>query len=112
MITPGDKVVYLSKFSAGIPTRREGQRALEKRYYFVWKGGDLKQADLEFFRRARVNIENSTIYMFISDDAQRKLLDLEKAFQNKTIAEIKKTRFGLLTDGAGFKFTVISQMLK
>ena len=37
---------------------------------------------------------------------------MEKAYQNKTIAEIKYTRFGILSDGGGFKFNVINQMLK
>ena len=112
VITPGDKVVYLSKFSAGIPTKHEGPRAADKRYYFVWRGGDFKDAELEFFRRARVSTEGGTIYKFLPPKVEQDLLQLEKAFQNKTIAEIKKTRFGILTDGAGFKFYVISQMLK
>jgi hypothetical protein len=112
VIVPGDKVIYLSNFKAGIPTRREGPRAAEKRYFFSWQGGDLQQADLEFFRRAKVSTEGGRIFMFIPPELERKLLELEKAYQNKTIAEIKKTRFGVLSEGAAFKFNVISQMLK
>jgi hypothetical protein len=110
--TAGDKIIYLSKFSAGIPTRREGQRAEEKRYFFVWQGDGLKDADLEFFRRARVSTESGRIFLFIPDNTYAKMLELEKSFQNKPITEIKKTRFGILSDGGGFKLNVISQMLK
>jgi hypothetical protein len=112
VITEGDKVIYLSGFSSGIPQKREGPRAAEKRYFFVWQGGDLKQADLEFFRRARVTTESGRIFMFISRDLELKLIEIEKAFQNKTIADIKKTRFGIFNEGGGYAFKVVSQMLK
>jgi hypothetical protein len=112
VILPGDKVVYLSGFSSGIPTKREGPRALEKRYFFVLQGGDLEQADLEFFRRARVSTESGRIFKFIPRELELKMIETEKAFQNKTIAEIKKTRFQIMPEGGGYAFKVVSQMLK
>jgi hypothetical protein len=112
VLAGGDKVIYLSKFSAGIPQKREGPRTEEKRYYFVWQGGDLKQADLEFFRRAKVGTESGRIFMFIPSDVEVKLIEMEKAFQNKNAADIKKTRFQILPEGNGFAFKVVSQMLK
>jgi hypothetical protein len=112
IILPNDTVVYLSNFAAGIPTKREGPRAQEKRYFFVWRGGDLKDADLEFFRRARVSTESGTIFMFIPLDREQELLGLEKAFKGKPISEISRTTFGVLSEGGGFKFNVIEQRLK
>ncbi|MCC6123599.1 MAG: hypothetical protein IT426_01415 [Pirellulales bacterium] len=112
VIVEGNKVIYLSKFSAGIPTRREVAGTTDKRYYFVWQGGGLKDADLEFFRRARVSTESGTIFMFIPPKWEQELLKLEREKNGKPISEIKRTRFGILSAGAGFKFYVIDQMLK
>lgn len=108
----GDKIVYLSGFSAGVPTKREGPRAAEKRYFFVWQGGNLREADLEFFRRAKVSTESGKIYFFIPREVEVMMAEREKAFQNKTVAEIKKTRFQILPEGNGFAFKVVGQMLK
>jgi hypothetical protein len=112
VIAPGDKVIYLSKFSAGIPTKKEGPRAAEKRYYFVWQGGDLKDADLEFFRRVKVSTESGRIFMFIPRELESKLVEMEKSYQNKTIAQIKYTHFSIFAEGSGFTFRVTNQMLK
>jgi hypothetical protein len=107
-------VVYLSNFQSKKPAMRTGPRAAEKRYHFNWQGGDLKEADLEFFRRAGVSIgePNSVVMMFIPANVEKQLVEMEKAFQNKKIEEIKYTRFGILSDGSGFKFNIIKQMLK
>jgi hypothetical protein len=112
VVMEGDNVIYLSGFSAGIPKKREGKRAEEKRYFFVWQGGELKQADLEFFRRARVSTEGGRIFVFIPRDLEAKMIELEKAHQNKTIAEIKKTTFKILPEGGSYTFKVVGQMLK
>lgn len=112
VVMEGDKVIYLSGFSAGIPKKREASRAEEKRYFFVWQGGELKQADLEFFRRARVSTEGGRIFVFIPRELEAKMIELEKAFQNKTIADIKKTTFKILPEGNSYTFKVVSQMLK
>lgn len=60
-------VVYLSNFQSKKPTVKTAVRGAEKRYHFNWQGGDLKEADLEFFRRAGVKIgeDDSVIMMFI-----------------------------------------------
>jgi hypothetical protein len=109
-----EKFIYLSNFSAKVPTKREGNRVDDKRMFFVWQGGDLKQADLEFFRRAKVDVSKGKgrIFLFINKDIEQKLLELETSHQNKKINEIKYTHFGILSDGAGYKFNVIKQLLK
>jgi hypothetical protein len=112
VLTEGDKIVYLSKFSAGLPAKREGPRAGEKRIFFLWQGGDLKQADLEFFRRAKVSTESGKIYMFIPRELETILAERETAFQNKSPAEIKKTIFKVLPEGNSYAFKVVGQMLK
>jgi hypothetical protein len=108
----GDKVVYLSGFSAGVPKKREAPRAAEKRIFFVWQGGDLKEADLEFFRRAKVSTESGKIYLFVPREMEMMLAEREEAFQKKKAAEIKKTRFQIFPEGNGFAVKVVSQMLK
>jgi len=107
-----DKVIYLSHFTGGIPNKHEGPMT-DKRYHFNWQKGDLREADFEFFRRARVNIENNdVIFMFIQPKWEQELLRLEKEKNGKPISEIKWTRFGIISEGGKFKFNVIEQMLK
>jgi hypothetical protein len=76
------------------------------------QGSDLEQADLEFFRRARVSTESGRVFKFIPRELELKMIEMEKAFQNKTIAEIKKTTFKLLPEGNSYTFKVVGQMLK
>jgi hypothetical protein len=112
VIGENDTVSYLSNFSAPKPTVKTGPRVAEKRMYLVWTGGDLKQADIEFFKRAGVSTEGGMIFMFLPPDVRQTLSQLELDKNHKTIAEISKTIFGLQTQGGGFVFSVIDQRLK
>lgn len=113
VVPPRGKVIYLSKLSAGIPTKREDDRTNEKRTFIAWQGNsDLQNTELEFFRRAQVNTDGNPILKFIPRDLELKLIEMEKAFQNKTLAEIKFTEFTIYPEGSGYTFRVTNQMLK
>ncbi len=109
VLMPDDKVIYVYNLSKAVPDQRTGSVDAEKRYYLTWRRGDLEQADRELFGRAGVNTERRPILKFLPAEVEATLVQLERERAGNDVKNIRKTRFGIRREGAGFAFFVIDQ---
>jgi hypothetical protein len=106
----GNDIVYVGKLSQPKPIARTGPRAAEQRKYMTWSRGDLDQADKELLRAAGItNPEGRTIFKFLPPAVETQLTNLERQYKNRPAKDIRRTRFGVKTEGAGFAFYVTDQ---
>jgi len=109
ILAENSEITYLSNLSAKVPTKRNGPRIAEKRRQLIWSRGDLKQADVELFKRAGIDVGNKTIIKFVPIATDSKLAKLEVDFKNKAVKDIRRTRFGIKPLAGSFEFYVIDQ---
>jgi hypothetical protein len=114
ILLPDNKIIYAYNLAQGKPsTRIVANPALnEKRYYLTWRNIEMQQADRDLFTKAGVEVGDRLILKFLPQKTELLLMSLEKAFNNLTPKDIKKTRFGVQPDGGGFKFYVLEQAVK
>jgi hypothetical protein len=114
VLMPDNKIIYVFHLKQPRPDTRvvSNPAASEKRYYLTWTRGEMQQADRELLSRAGVDPEDHLILKFLPRKVERDLMNKERAYNNVTPKEIRLTRFGVQTDGAGFQFIVIEQSLK
>ncbi len=115
-------VDYARGFSSDVE-RRQGKGSEEKRIYFVWSRGTLKEFDRRLLRRAGVSTNDRIVCQFISDSLRESLLRLELAAaapeadlaamdrreQLAHFRRIKRTTFGVRRQGEGYEFYVMGQ---
>jgi hypothetical protein len=105
-----DEVVYLSHLADPQPKQRTAAASREGRLYMTWQRGGLAEADRKIAAHAKVNTKGKLIAMFCPPRIEKELADLERAAaKDKKIDVVQKTVFGILPDGQGFKFHVITQ---
>ena len=114
IILPGNKVICAKNLAHSKPDTYiiENAAVNEKRYYLTWRTGEMQQADRELLARAGVEVGDSLILKFIPKDIELLLMGLEKAQNNLTPKDIKKTRFGVQAEGGGYRFYVLEQTVK
>lgn len=106
----GGKLVYLSKLSSARPgVRTADSGANEKRLYMTWQGGTRKQADLQIFRKAGVDVGNGVIFHFYPKETEDRLAHLELAYRNRKANDIRRTYFSVKRGDAGYEFSVDHQ---
>ena len=106
------QVIYASKFSTPKPTTRTGPGGKsEKRLYFSWRQGKLREADHDLMRRAGIPTEGKTVLQFYSDDLEQLLLRLERDYRGVDASKIRRTVYGIRPQGKGYEFFVIDQTL-
>ncbi len=104
------KMVYVSKLSSAKPTvRTEAGGGNEKRLYMTWQGGARKQADLQIFRKAGVEVGNGLTFHFYPKETEDKLARLELAYRNRVAREIRRTYFAVNKVDDGYEFSVDHQ---
>jgi hypothetical protein len=105
-----DEVVYLSHLAEPQPKQRTAVASREGRLYMTWQRGGLAEADRKIAAHAKINTKGKLIAMFCPPRIEKELADLERAAaKDKKIDVVQKTVFGILPDGQGFKFHVITQ---
>jgi hypothetical protein len=109
VLMPGNKVEYAFNLSRGRPDRRTGPADQEKRYYLTWRRGGLQEADRELLDRAGIAPEGRLILKFVPPELEAQLLGLERAKAGDDVDRIAATYFGVLPEGAGFRFYVMDQ---
>jgi hypothetical protein len=110
VLMPSNRVVYASNFSARTPTRREGPADQEKRYYLSWrKEGGLEQADRALLSKANIDPGGGLILKFITEDLERRLIQLERNRAGDRADSVRTTYFGIRPKGGGYEFYVIDQ---
>ena len=114
ILQPDNKIIYAYNLAKPKPdTRVVSNPALnEKRYYLTWRNGEMQQADRDLLTKAGIDVGERLILKFLPKEVELDLMGLEKAFNNLTPKDIKKTRFGVQPDGGGFKFYVLEQAVK
>lgn len=106
----GDKLIYVSKFATARPqTRTVIGGAAEDRLYMTWQGGARKQADLQLFRKAGVDVGSGAILHFYPKPIENQLAQIELAYHNRKAHEIRRTYFEVVPAGKGYEFKVIRQ---
>ena len=104
------KMIYLSKLSSPRPAQRtSASGADEKRLYMTWQGGGRKQADLQIFRKAGIDVGAGLTFHFYSKETENKLARLELAYRNRAAREIRRTYFAVNRVENGYDFAVVHQ---
>jgi len=104
------QLVYLSKLSSARPAvRKANSGADEKRLYMTWQGGGRKQADLQIFRKAGIDVGNGVIFHFYPKETEDRLAQLERAYRNRVANDIRRTYFSVERAKSGYEFTVSHQ---
>ena len=106
---PGNVIEYASNLSSRRPRKRVGPTDQEKRYYLTWRRGNLQQADRDLLDKAGIVPGRSPIFKFLTKEVEAQLYSLEQAKAGSRDKKISMTRFGLLPDGDGYKFYVMTQ---
>lgn len=109
-LSDSGELVYLSNLTAPTPqTRRSTSGKDEKRLYMIWQGGNRRQADIELFKRAGVDVARSQIFQFYSPETEQKLATLELEFRNRPVTQIRRTYFTVIQTGRDYRFEVTQQ---
>jgi hypothetical protein len=94
---------------AGSGTRRTGLAKADKRLFFIWQGQGRKAVDVQLLQRAGIQVGNRPIFQFYPPDVEDALSQLEVRFAGRQPAQIRSTRFQVVTVGNGYEFRVVSQ---
>jgi hypothetical protein len=114
VLEPGNKITYVFNLKKSKPdTRTVSDPAKnEQRYYLTWRTGEMQKADQDLLAKAGIDVGDRLILKFIPKDLEVVLVGMERAHQNASPKEIRKTRFGVQPEGDGFKFYIMEQTLK
>jgi hypothetical protein len=114
VLQPGNKVLCIKNLTKPKPDTYVIENAAfnERRYYLTWRNAEMQEADHELLTRAGVDPGDRLILKFLPRETEGQLIALERAYNGLTPKDIRKTRFGVIAEGGGFKFVVIDQMVK
>jgi hypothetical protein len=109
----GKELVYISQMSGSTPQkRRAAGGGNEKRLYFTWQGGNRRSADVQLFRKAGVDVGDSTILQFYPKNTENLLAKVEFEYEKRKYNEIRRTYFGVRKPEktTGYEFYVTRQV--
>ena len=107
-----DVVDYCSNFSTA-PKKHSGNPKSEKRLFFLYKEGNLREADRTLARKAGIEVTDRVVFQFYTPEMYKRLLTLENERMGKRrIIEVKKTTFGLRGTPGKWEFYVIDQQYR
>ena len=112
-LLPDGRLAYLSSLTSPIPQVRYVQSGSdEARLYMTWQGGDRRAADAQLFAKANVVVRGDTIiFHFYPKAMENTLAQLELAYRNRSVKQIRRTYFAVEPAGAGYQFSVFRQIL-
>lgn len=106
------KVDYARDFSRGIKVR-QGDGDAEKRLYFSWKQGKLKEYDRKLLQKARIPVARRVVLQFYPKNLENTLAGMErKNAPGKKVIEFKRTVFAVRPAGSGYEFHIVSQTFR
>lgn len=107
------EVDYCSNVSTSTPNRRQGKPKDEKRLRFLYKAGDLRDADRSLAAKAGIQVTDRVVFQFYTSEMYTNLLTLENIKMGKRrIIEVKKTTFGIRGSSGKWEFYVIDQQYR
>ena len=102
-------VTYAAGLVEAEPRTRRGPADQERRYYFSWQEGALREADEELLGRAGVDARGKIVLKFVSPAVEAVLAALERQHAAGRAAPVRRTRFGIRAAGSGYEFFVYDQ---
>ncbi len=115
VLLPDGRLVRVSGFSRPRPKVEyvKNPSETEKRYYLTWRKGGLKKADVELLAKAGITVGRSIILKFLPPALEQRLVTLERTrAAGRDPKSIRRTRFGVRSDGDGYVFFVLKQSYK
>ena len=110
LLTAEGKLIYLSRFSQAVPVSRTTNSGKgENRLYMTWQGGARRTADLQLFRRAKIEPGQSVLMQFYPPQVEKQLIRLELDYKKRALAEIRRTYFSTRPIETGYEFYVTQQ---
>ena len=109
VVSSPQQLLYISHFSAPIPTKRHGTGRTDHRLYFLWQGRGRKQSDIDLFKKAGVDIGNENVFQFYPAHTEQRLAELEVRYKGRSPGEIRVTRFQVVPRADGYDFEVVAQ---
>lgn len=101
------KVDYARNLSSAMPTTRQGDPAAERRLWFVFQKGELREADRALAERAGLSTEGRVVCQFYSAVVQNELARLEQlSLGARPLASVRRTVFGVRKTSDGYQFFV------
>jgi hypothetical protein len=107
-VVSGKQMVYVSRFSQPVPTKRVGS-GLDNRFYALWHGQGRKGADVALLRKAGIEVGEGVIIQFFPPAVEENLAQLEVRFKGRQPAEIRRTQFRIVGKGDAYGFEVVAQ---
>ena len=109
-----DEVQYAAGLSQAAPVRRAGVSAQEDRLYFSWQDGALQEADRQLLGKAGIDTAGKIVVQFYPAATEQMLAVLEADYLKarsggRDIKAVRRTRFGVRSEGQGYVFFVINQ---
>jgi hypothetical protein len=104
---------YAYNLAQNPPNRREGPSQDEKRIYFTWKSGRLREFDIQLLQRAGISTGGRIVMQFIPEEINETLHALE--FENapdRSPKEWLRTVFGVRPRGNGYEYFIIEQTFR
>lgn len=108
-VANGNQLTYARNLASSKPQVRTGSPESEKRLYFLWLGGGRKAIDQQLFRKAGIDPGQGAIFHFYTKEVADRLAQLEVAYAKRQPGQIKRTRFRVTKNGAGYDLVVASQ---
>lgn len=106
---------YLRGVGVGTPEQRGGTKSQERRIFFSYRDGSkLKAWDQQFFQSVGLDTNEYVLVQFYPSETQRQLLSLERQAigAGTSIADVKRTRFGVRPTSDGYEYYVIDYAMK
>lgn len=98
-------ISYARNLAQGSPQTRLGNGKDERRLYFVFAGGELREADRMLALQAGLAVDGRVVGQFFPDDIKQKLEMLEKgAIGERPLASVRRTVFGIRKAMGGWEF--------
>lgn len=111
-LLPAGELVYLSRVSQPMPlVRRIPTGKDEQRLYMTWQGGARRFADTQLFARNGINVPaEAPVFHFYPPPVEAELAQLERAYRNRPVEQIKRTYFVVIGARNGYQFEVARQL--
>jgi hypothetical protein len=111
-LLPDGRVAYAYNLSKRKPDVRYEQADKESRYYLTWRKGTLEDADKQLLQRAGIPLGEYIILKFLPPKLEAELQAMERAYAGVDPKNIRRTRFGVRSEGNGYAFYIIEQTYK
>jgi hypothetical protein len=111
-LLPDGRLAYLTNLTNSVPqVRYVNTGSGEGRLYMTWQVGERRAADVQLFQRANVAVRgDTTILHFYPKNTENTLAQLELAYRNRPVKQIRRTYFAVEPEGTGYRFAVTRQI--